>query len=241
MMKRGRTWNGQPSKRARAGIAYATRRYKARTGRGQGVAFGPALRGRYAGVALPELKFHDVDLDDAVVTTGAAITGTVIIIPQGVTEKQRVGRKCTIMSIGWRFQIRLPAGTTEGTTSDTVRVMLYLDKQCNGATAAVAQILETDDFQSFNNLANKGRFRTLMDRTFSLSSPSGGTSAAGVDQFGEMVMDDSFYKSCSIPIEYDSTAGALTEIRSNNIGVLLISSDGLCAFVSKFRFRFSDG
>ncbi len=190
---------------------------------------------------MPELKFHDVDLDDGTINTTATVTGTVLVIPQGVTESQRVGRKCTIVGINWRFQIRLPASTVETATSETVRVMLFLDKQCNGATAAVAQLLETDDFQSFNNLANKGRFRTLMDRTYDLSAQSGGTSAAGVDQFGEVVVSDSFHKTCNIPIEYDSTAGALTEIRSNNIGVLIIGSDGLCAFVSKFRFRFSDG
>ena len=54
-------------------------------------------------------------------------------------------------------------------------------------------------------------------------------------------INDSFYKTCNMPIEYDSTTGAITEIRSNNIGVLLLSRNGVCTFGSKFRVRFSDG
>lgn len=191
--------------------------------------------GRYK----PELKFHDVDLDDSVVAVGANMTSSINLIAQGVTESTRVGGKCTIRSINWRFNLSLPNVNQGAGTGDIIRVILYLDKQCNGATATGTDLLETSDYQSFNNLANKGRFKILMDRTYSLNYAAGAWDGTGTD-YAQVLLSDSFYKKCSIPIEFNSTTGAITEIRSNNIGVALVGAAGLGGFNSKIRLRFSD-
>ncbi len=204
---------------------------------------GPQVVHAIAVKAVGELKFHDVQLDDAVIDNAGSVTATINIIPQGVTEIQRVGRKCTIRSIGWRFRVILPAvnGTGAGPTGDTVRVLLYLDKQTNGATAAVLDLLETASFQSFNNLSNKTRFRTLMDRVYDMSYAAGsGAGGASDNDYAQVTINDTFFKKVNIPIEFNSTAGAITEITSNNLGVLLITASGIASFTSKFRLRFSD-
>ncbi len=190
-----------------------------------------------------ELKFHDVDLDDAVVATGGTVTPSIALIAQGVTESTRVGRKCTIKSIGWKYQYDLPSEQDKADISngDTLRIILYLDKQANGATATVTGILESADFQSFNNLANSSRFHTMLDRTVVINRMVAMTDGASTSATPFITRSGSFYKSCTIPMEFDSTMGVITEIRSNNIGVLLISQNGLCGFESKFRLRFSDG
>ncbi len=201
--------------------------------------FGPGRRGDKG----PELKFHDLDIDDAVVAAAGSIAeDSCVTIAQDTTESTRVGRKCTIRSINWRFAVSLPATAAAGTGgTDEVRVILYLDKQCNGATAAVTDVLESADFQSFNNLANKSRFRVLMDRAYVMKPPA----AAGdgtTNDFNADLMTDAFFKKVAIPIEYDNTAttGAITTVRSNNIGVITISRGGLAGFESKMRLRFSD-
>ncbi len=197
------------------------------------------------------MKFHDFDVVDAVIASGVnvtgqtspAVAGTLNAIAQGVTEATRVGRKCTIRSINVRFQLRLPAidGTGTAPLGDTVRVILYLDKQANGATAASTDILEAASFQSFNNLANSGRFRTLMDRTYNMNYPGGsGAGGAADNDWPSIRVDDTFFKKCSIPLEFSSTTGALTEIRSNNLGLLLCSDSGTAGYESKWRLRFSD-
>ncbi len=186
-----------------------------------------------------EFKFHDVDLDDGVIAAGGGITNSINLIAQGVTETTRVGRKCNIRQIGWRFLVDLPNTATIGNTADSVRVLMYLNKQANGATAAITDILESANYQSFNNLSNKNRFRTLMDRTYDLSTPAGAGNGTA-DSFSKEQVTDTFFKKVNIPIEFNSTAGAITEITSNNIGVLLISHAGLAGFESKIRLRFSD-
>ena len=189
-----------------------------------------------------ELKFHDLDIDDANIATGGTIAqSSVNLIAQGVTEVQRVGRKCVMRSINWRFTIQKDSVANGTTASDTVRVILYHDKQTNGAAAVSTDILESADYQSFNNLANKSRFRTLMDRTYAMNASAGsGRGATDTVDYAETRLDETFYKTVNIPLEFDAATGALTEIRSNNVGVLLLSADGRCSFASKMRVRFSD-
>lgn len=197
--------------------------------------------GRFATAATPgtgELKFFDSDTNDALIAqTGTILgTGSQCLVPQGVTESTRIGRKMTIRSINWRYNLTLATSTTTTADGDTVRLILYLDKQCNGATAAVTDILETAEYQSFNNLSNKDRFTILADRHHTLNSGSALTlNIQGVQENG------SFFKKCALPIEYSSTTGAISEIRSNNIGILTVSkNDNLVALDGRMRIRFSD-
>lgn len=202
--------------------------------------------GRYAGAGRTgELKFHDIDVNDSTVTAGGVIqnAGTINIIPQGVTEVQRIGRKCTIRSIHWRYQIQLPEVVAAATPSgpDTLRVMLYLDKQANGATAANTDILEAADFQSYRNLANSSRFVILHDKMHTINYLTLSNQQAAAELVQTLVAHNyEMNLKCTIPIEFDSTTGALTETRSNNLGVMLVGQNGNCGFNSKIRLRFSD-
>ncbi len=189
-----------------------------------------------------ELKFFDLDVDDAVIVVDGQIqtaTGSINTIAQGVTEVTRVGRKCRIKSILWRYNLELVQGATVG-LSETVRCIVYQDTQCNGATAAVTDILESDNYQSFNNLANSGRFRILYDKTHVLN-PSASAGNGTANDVAQHDINRAFYKKCDIPIEFSATTGAITEIRSNNLCILTVSkTGGLAAMDSKIRLRFSD-
>ncbi len=196
--------------------------------------------GRYRGVSVGEKKFHDIDVDDAVVAAAGGIqnTGSINLIPQGTTEITRIGRKAVIKSINWRYVCILPTRSDEN-GYDIIRVILYVDKQCNGVTAAITDILETAHYQSFRNLANSGRFRILLDKTHTLNASAAAGNGTANDTI-VMARPFTFFKKCNIPLEFSSTTGAITEIRSNNLGVLLISGNGYCGFGSKVRLRFTD-
>lgn len=199
--------------------------------------------GRYSGRGA-ELKFHDVDHDDAVITAGGTIVPTINIIAQGVTESTRVGRKCTIKSIHWRYRINLIEQDAVATppAGDTVRVMVYLDRQCNDAAAGVTDILETNSWQSFRNLANTSRFQILLDKLVNINYNNLASDNAAVVSSTVHDQDYIFNKKCNIPIEFNNVAndGSLATIRSNNIGTLLVAARGNAVMASKFRLRFSD-
>ncbi len=197
--------------------------------------------GRYSGAGA-ETKFFDLDLDDAIIATGANVTDSINKIGQGVTESTRVGRKCTIKSIQWRYQLSLPKvdAAVSAAASSSVRVILYLDKQCNGATAVGTDVLETGDIHSFRNLSNSGRFVLMYDKTHSINYTSLASDNAAVVSSANVFREYTMYKKCNTPIEFNDTTGAITEIRSNNFGVLIIGNSGTGGFNSKIRLRFSD-
>ncbi len=196
--------------------------------------------GNYGRYSRPngELKFWDVNKG----ITATSVTGTIFnnslnLIPQGVTESNRVGRKCVIKGLYMKMILRQPATVTASNCSDATRMVIYLDKQCNGTAAIVANLLNGTDILNFRNLTNSGRFRFLCDKTWQTSSQSGNGSSTG---------EYALYRSINIPnlnipIEFDSTTGALTEIRSNNIGVMVISESAETVVQYGVRLRFSDG
>ncbi len=200
----------------------------------------PFRRTPYSGFQA-ELKFHDVNVTDAsIAQNGTVVQTSCNLIPQGVTEVTRIGRRCCIKQLHWRFTITFGGTADTATADESIRVLLYLDKQANGAAAAVTDILETDNFQSFNNLANRTRFRTLFDRTFDINA----NGAAGDGTTNDTAAKDynfNVHLKMNHVIEFNSTAGAITEITSNNIGVILLAKNGSVAiFDSKMRLRFSD-
>ncbi len=186
-----------------------------------------------------ELKFHDVVLSSpGISSTGTITSASLVLIAQGTSESERIGRRITIRQINLRYSTSKNGVATSATTSDTARVIIYVDKQCNGATAIVTDVLEDTTFQSFYNLSNSSRFRFLVDKTYDLNCSSGGGTT--VFSFGENVVNDTYSIVCRIPIEYTGTTTAITEIRSNNVGIITISENATSAFNGVARIRFSD-
>ncbi len=200
-----------------------------------------ALRGRRA--VVRELKFFDnVKGSTNLATAGVILDDSINEIVQGVTESNRIGRKCTIRSVNIHGFWSYPTTQTVANMDNRFRILVYWDKQANGATAAVTDVLESASVDSFRNLANSGRFRVLYDRVFTITVAGGMQTAAGTPNAIPIIRTWTLFKSCNIPIEFSAATGAIGEIRSNNIGVL-----GLCSGAAELpsvgytsRLRFSD-
>ncbi len=202
--------------------------------------------GRYAGTN-PESKFFDTALTYSFDVTPTAEL-SLNLIPQGVTESTRVGRKCTIKSIGFKGHIDWNAGMATTEYSRTrLDTWIVLDTQANGANAAFTDVYETASVNAFRNLANSSRFRVLKHFIWTPKWPSTTTSdnwaTAGNTQVNMPVTVFKWFKKCNIPIEFSSTTGAITEVRSNNILVLAASESGddTSVISGVCRVRFMDG
>lgn len=197
--------------------------------------------GRFSGPRGAEDKFFDGTRAQVTVTAAGLISNDSLnLIPQGVTESTRVGRKCTLKSLMLRGNCLLATTTIQANTDDTVRLIIYHDKQANGATAAIGDILDgTPVWNGFNNLANSQRFRILHSEFIEMNTLAGGGPTAD-DQYADTSKFFSCYKKLNMPLEFSSTTGAITEIRSNNIGVMLIGRAGLSSIEYRWRLRYSD-
>lgn len=178
---------------------------------------------------LQELKFQDVVISDAVVSATGQVQTSVNLVVQGTGEEQRIGRRIILRSLACRFQIRLPVQDDVGNLSggDTLRIIIFQDRQANGADAAVLDILETATYDSFRNLATKGRFRILKEKWITMNrvvSTVDGTNTASTPV---MFREWRFYMKLNIPIDFTGTTGAIDVVSSNNIAYLYISSAGI--------------
>lgn len=187
--------------------------------------------------ALPEKKFFDTTLSFNVDSTmEVPATGQLVLIPQGDTSTTRDGRQCTIESI----QIRASCIFVPGAAANAATLMhlfLILDRQANGAAAAV-----TDVFTSANsslallNLDNDDRFVIVKKWVKTFNSQAGATTAYNNQQ--DYI---EWFKKVDIPLTFSSTAGAITELRTNNLFLVagaqnsddLIQVGGIC----RVRFR----
>jgi len=195
-----------------------------------------------------ELKFHDIDWDESAADMSAGVisnTDSLIKIGQGITESIRIGRKAVLKSVGWRGKLQLVTANAIS-APQVIRLLLVVDTQCNGSAPTVTGndgLLETANYQSFNDLNNKDRFKVLSDKSYTLNAEA--IAGNGTDNDSAPV-DRTFsvFKSLDLPIEYSGTANpsVIAEIRTNNVFGIMIASTAVNSVTldSKFRFRFTE-
>jgi len=255
-MARIRNYPGYPStaygvqrRQARAGVQRAARldliaeqRMRSRPVV-RGVTRTAGFYGRYSG-STPELKFFDTALSfQADATAEVPATGQLALIPQGVTQSTRVGRKASVKSINVHGVMQLTP-TTDAIATEVVYLYLMQDTQCNGAAATVSG--DTGIFTNANlaqanmNLSNGQRFKILKKWVMAFTAQAGVSAA-----YNAVIKPFNFYKKRNIPLEYDAAAatGVITTIRSNNIFLVCGtagSADDRVAVAGTCRLRFSD-
>lgn len=192
----------------------------------------------------PELKFFDDDtlnltFDNTAIISTDASTGLINLIPQGDTQSTRDGRQCTIESIQIKGVIEWNPTTALPATGATY-MYLILDTQANGSTPVVLDVVTSTDLsRAFMNLSNSKRFKIIKKFVHTWNPPAGDPTTA----LNYMTRNIDFYKKCNIPLEFSSTTGALTEVKSNNLFMLYGSQNtgtdgGTIFFVGRSRIRF---
>lgn len=197
------------------------------------------LSGYYGRFTGPDAEHKFLDTSHGIVTIASAGTlyhPTINAVAQDTSETGRIGRKCCLKSMSFNFTAFLPGAVAIADTSDSLRIICYLDKQNNSSGGAtVLDILQTASYLSFLNLENSGRFRILFDKRVTLSATAGnGTST------GEVQRSFSIHRKLNYPIEFSGISGLVATVKSNNIGILAISQDDKVQLGSQARVRFSD-
>jgi len=191
---------------------------------------------------LPEKKFKDTALsfnfDSTSETASTAGTGQLDLIAQGDTENTRDGRQCTIKSVQIKGTVLL-APLASASAAVVTTMMLIQDTQTNGTQATFSDIFtSTASNLALVNLSNSSRFRILKKWTHTFN-PASGVSGA----YNDSVRNIDYFKKCNIPLEFSSTTGAITELKSNHIflayGAAGSGSDDTVAFAGSARLRFT--
>ena len=188
----------------------------------------PAQRG----LQLAQGEFKSVD-----VVNGADVntTGFVTLL-NGMTRgddiSQRIGREVTLRSVQLTYQI----GSKNNTGTDQyVRVMLVYDRQANGSTALISDILSGSNTYAPRNLENRHRFKILFGRMISLNA-SGEAGSRRVFKF---------YRRLNHPVTFNgNTGGTIADIQTGAlyfVGIGSAAAGATCARgVLQSRVRYQD-
>lgn len=201
--------------------------------------YGRYGRNAYSAGMMPEKKFFDTALSFTFDSTGEVpATGQLTLIPQGDTESTRDGRKAEIESVQIRAQlIFTPGAGASAAAADETHLYLIQDTQCNGAAAAATDVFTGTNFATaMLNLNNSGRFRILKHWCHTWNVGAGVTTA-----YANVSKQLEFYKRVKIPVDWSSTTGAITEIRSNNIFLMAgsgLGTDDTISLTGNARLRF---
>lgn len=186
-----------------------------------------ALRGWVPG-GVVEKKYNDVTFTAQAVNTTVVI-GSAFAIAQGAGVTQRIGNKILVKSIQFIGTfIPQNAGTAQVSTyspSQMVRMLVLVDKQPNGALPAASDVFEsgTNVFSPIN-LSNRDRFVVIKDKMYTLG-PAVSTATANQYAFGgDCIRLCKFYKKLRLPVTFGGSTSAITDLRTNNIIVVLFGS-----------------
>ncbi len=192
-----------------------------------------------------EKKFYDTAHAFSSAATAAwdvGATSPVLTLAQGTGASQRVGKYVFISALTLQGEIRM-VGNTQSNKDGHCKLKLMLDTQANGSMATESEVFEDSaEFNSFNNLDNSSRFRTIHAWDVVLPVRSlRHTGTAYVDSRYPLF----YHKEWKTPLKitYNSTAGAITEISQNNLFFVFASDDGTAAATSfdfETRIRYTD-
>lgn len=133
---------------------------------------------KYFDTSIPLTAIQNVQAND---WTGTEIdptpAGTIFSPAVGSAYNQREGKKVFIKKIKIKGQVVCPTGAVALIPDSTrVRVILYMDKQSNGAQAQGEDVIAgpgtNDVLDMFQNVANFGRFQVLSDKMVTMDAPN---------------------------------------------------------------------
>lgn len=171
----------------------------------------------------PELKYKNNVLSETMAVASGATFHALNLLTQGDSQSERIGMRFTVRSIEVNLQLAMAQGTTSA-NSLTVRVILFMDTQANGALTLVNDLLEnTDNTQSMYNIEERHRFKIFKDFQVALSAPGLGWDGTST-RSSAMKKVVKFKKRCQIPIFYGAAASTITGVTQNNIQLLVFAS-----------------
>ncbi len=196
-------------------------------------------------ILKPEEKWVSYNQDLASILTGFQnIDDTVgdFDIIQGDGNNERIGRKVKVTKVFWRWSLRNDVALTS-VASETVRLMIILDKQSQGADASASLVFEeSTNWATFNSLLDQGRFKTLYDSGPIDLNKTGGSGDGTTNTYGIMsVSREVFKKNLSIELTFDASAGVIADMTTNHLMFWAgARAGGQVQIKSEVRVRYTD-
>ncbi len=172
-----------------------------------------ALKIALATKKLLNVEYKHLDTT-ATATLGTTMAINALCIPQqGDSNSERIGNSIRMKSLLARFHI----GINASATASHVRVLIVLDKQCNGSVVTAAEILEdtsaTVSIVSPYAIDYTKRFRVLYDRVFRLNQ------ADQREIYKKVFMKLNYHQ------QFDASTGGVADLTNKCLYLLRLSDE----------------
>lgn len=149
-------------------------------------------------------------LDNSFVHNPDNVTGVFSLLNalnQGDGPSQRDGNSVK----SWKFNVNMKFTINASANHTSIRVIIFIDKECNGSSVTVNDILNASNLLANYNHNESMRFNTLYDRTISLSS-------TGVQEINLRC-----FRKIGFHTKYDGPTASLTDMTDNALWIYTIS------------------
>ncbi len=158
----------------------------------------------------PEVKVLDLNQNFTSVGTTGQIAN-LSLLAQGDTNITRDGNKIQAK----KLDIRLKLSKTV-VTVDTLRIVIFVDKEQHGADPGLTDLMTTSAVDSFYNINQSQRFRILKDMTVVINADDTGVGADNVYRIFTINLRN-------MPIHYIGTAADDASCGKNNIYIFMVA------------------
>ncbi len=162
-------------------------------------------------------------------STSLSQAGIVIepcLMTQGDAQGERIGDSITLTSLYFRLQAIFNSG---GTSHQEIRIMVVLDKQCNGAQYTTAELLNhiaaSLVCEAPRNQEGYDRFSVLYDKKGS------------VDQYHLTKWFGGHWRFRNTEIRYESNLGTIADLVSKNLTVLMLTDESVNQPTVRFHLQ----
>lgn len=203
-----------------------------------------------------EKKFLDLATQVTTVTSGGSVNANYFGCRQGNSPITRIGNKITVTNINMRGLISSGSKNDDATVANecpAFRIIIGIDKQCNGAVPAIFAADHTGILQgivtntyadclAYRNMYNLDRFIILKDKL--ICSRTGGYGNAAAVKIDTHIPFKFSWKGM-LPVMYNADTGNITDVRSNNLFVAVIadknattatSTNPTCEWMTRIKY-----
>lgn len=172
-----------------------------------------------------EIKYLDTSLSFSLDSTAEvpATGGQLCLIVMGDDVVEREAWKVTCKGLQIRAKVTfVPGGASASGNSSVGHIYVILDRQCNGAAAAVTDVFtSTDASIAMRNMGNSARFKILHHWEHAFTSPSGVANA-----FCSVATNwEAYIPLKDLILKFDAATAAITSLTTNNI-FIIAGTDG---------------
>lgn len=198
--------------------------------------------------SMVERKYIDATVTSAFVSTTASIDH-ISAITQGPGAIQRIGSKVLIRSIQckgcFRQENAVDGAVSLNSPPQSIRLLVIIDKQPNGATPAITDVLESNSVFSPINMAYRDRFIVVKDKLLTLGGVATTATANQISYGGECIKNINFYKKLRFVMTFANVAtGTIADVRTNALHWIMLgqtaSGESDATFSGFVRVRFQD-